>query len=93
MLENRHLPLPKSSPHGRPNTSLPSIHITQSFVYEGKEGTLMHELNGGEDAAHKGGIYGVSWSEDNKRLITCSADKTVKVCVCVVCVVVVHHTF
>ena len=40
----------------------------------------MHELNGGEATAHKGGIYGCSFSADSKRIITASADKTVKVC-------------
>ena len=29
--------------------------------------------------APQGGIYALSWSEDNKRVITASGDKTVKV--------------
>merc|ERR1712232_865261 len=48
------------------------------FLYDGKEGSLKHEINGGEDKAHAGGIYGLSWSADSKQFITASADKTVK---------------
>mmetsp|Transcript_149122 Transcript_149122/g.211924 ORF Transcript_149122/g.211924 Transcript_149122/m.211924 type:complete len:600 (+) Transcript_149122:24-1823(+) len=48
----------------------------KAFVYDGKEGTVKGELNGGEASAHKGGIYGISWLDDSRQLLTCSADKT-----------------
>lgn len=50
----------------------------KSFVYDGKTGEKKVELNGGAESAHKAGVYGVSWSPDGTRVITASADKTVK---------------
>eukprot|EP00036_Acanthoecidae_sp_10tr_P010872 CAMPEP_0182925324 /NCGR_PEP_ID=MMETSP0105_2-20130417/9235_1 /TAXON_ID=81532 ORGANISM="Acanthoeca-like sp., Strain 10tr" /NCGR_SAMPLE_ID=MMETSP0105_2 /ASSEMBLY_ACC=CAM_ASM_000205 /LENGTH=597 /DNA_ID=CAMNT_0025063167 /DNA_START=36 /DNA_END=1829 /DNA_ORIENTATION=+ len=49
----------------------------KAFVYDGKEGTVKGELNGGEGSAHKAGVYGISWV-DSTQLLTCSADKTCK---------------
>eukprot|EP00040_Diaphanoeca_grandis_P021126 m.112508 g.112508 ORF g.112508 m.112508 type:complete len:596 (-) comp28197_c0_seq1:85-1872(-) len=48
----------------------------KALVYDGKDGTLKFELG---SPAHSAGIYGVSWNQDSKRLITASADKTVKI--------------
>eukprot|EP00041_Stephanoeca_diplocostata_P039700 m.1637506 g.1637506 ORF g.1637506 m.1637506 type:complete len:600 (-) comp25916_c0_seq1:304-2103(-) len=48
-----------------------------AHLYDGKEGTFKSALNGGSATAHTGGIYGCSWA-DNGHLLTCSADKTVK---------------
>lgn len=48
------------------------------FVYDGKEGKKIAELNGGGASAHEGGVYAVSWSADSKQLISASGDKTVK---------------
>lgn len=44
-------------------------------LYDGKTFEVKKEL----DNAHNGGIYGVSWSADNKRFLTASADKTCKI--------------
>lgn len=49
------------------------------FVYDGKEGTFKHELNGGAASAHGGGVYGISFGTNPGHVMTCSADKTVKV--------------
>jgi len=49
------------------------------FVYEGKSGDLIGELNAPMQKIHKGGVYAIAWSPDNKFLLSCSADKTVKV--------------
>lgn len=46
-------------------------------LYAGKEGTFSGSL-GGDEGAHKSGIYGVAWSPDSTKVITASADKTVK---------------
>lgn len=48
------------------------------FVYDGKEGKKVAELNGGAANAHEGGVYAVSWSPDSQKLISASGDKTVK---------------
>ncbi|RHZ52609.1 hypothetical protein Glove_460g59 [Diversispora epigaea] len=50
------------------------------FLYEGKTGSKLCDLSGivGGDG-HKGGVLAVSWSSDSKRLLTSSADKTVKI--------------
>ena len=45
-------------------------------LYDGKEGNVVGSLPGEKE--HKGSIYGVSWSADSKKIITCSSDKTVK---------------
>ncbi|XP_018025987.1 actin-interacting protein 1-like isoform X2 [Hyalella azteca] len=47
------------------------------FVYDGKSGEVVREV--GEPGAHKGGIYGLSWSPDNTRILTASGDKTCKI--------------
>lgn len=45
------------------------------WVYDGETGDNGVELNG----SHKGGCYAISWSSDDSKLVSCSADKTVKV--------------
>jgi len=45
------------------------------FVYEGKEGEKIAEMT---QNGHTGTIYSVGFSQDSKKLITCSADSTVK---------------
>lgn len=42
-------------------------------LYEGKTGGVMQVFEG----KHTGSIYSCSWSEDDTKLLTCSADKTV----------------
>jgi len=49
----------------------------KGFVYDGKDGNLIGELEGGP-SAHTAGIYGVAWSPDSKQIFTASADKTCK---------------
>lgn len=46
------------------------------FVYDGKTGEIARELG---DPAHKGGVYGLSWAPDNKRVLSASGDKTCKI--------------
>jgi len=48
----------------------------QAFVYDGKTGEKVGELG---DPAHKGGIYGVSFSSNSLEVLTVSADKTAKI--------------
>ncbi|RPB00970.1 WD40 repeat-like protein [Choiromyces venosus 120613-1] len=48
------------------------------ILYDGKTGEFKTEIAYG-DAAHRGGIYSVSWSKDSTRFVTASADQTVKV--------------
>ncbi|XP_076316944.1 actin-interacting protein 1-like isoform X2 [Tachypleus tridentatus] len=43
------------------------------FLYNGKEYTQVGQIG---TPAHNGGIYSVSWSPDNSRLLTASGDKT-----------------
>ncbi|KAL9710209.1 WD40 repeat-like protein [Leucoagaricus gongylophorus] len=45
------------------------------FLYNGKTGETVAEV---KDNPHKGTIFAVSWSPDNKSFFTSSADKTVK---------------
>ncbi|XP_022254686.1 actin-interacting protein 1-like isoform X1 [Limulus polyphemus] len=45
------------------------------FLYNAKEYTQVGEVG---TPAHNGGIYGVSWSPDNTKLLTASGDKTCK---------------
>lgn len=47
------------------------------YIYDGKEGQNEVCLGGGK--AHKGGIYGLSWSSDSKQILSASADKTAKI--------------
>jgi len=49
----------------------------KAFLYDGKTGEKTGSLGG--DAAHTGTIFSCCWSDDGKSLITCSADRTVKV--------------
>ncbi|KAL9940040.1 hypothetical protein V8E36_000745 [Tilletia maclaganii] len=51
------------------------------FVYEGKTGDTFFELlgEGGSAPAHKGTIFAVDFAPDSKRVVTASADGTVKV--------------
>jgi len=42
-------------------------------VFDGKESTLIIEKK-----VHAGSIYGASWKLDSAQIVTCSADKTVK---------------
>ncbi|KAF6021051.1 WDR1 [Bugula neritina] len=48
----------------------------RAFVYDGKTGEKVGELG---DPAHKGGIYGVSFSSNSLEVLTVSADKTAKI--------------
>jgi len=48
------------------------------FVFDGKTGDMLHEMCEPAGRIHKAGIYGLSWSPDSKYLMSCSADKTVK---------------
>ncbi|XP_069139831.1 actin-interacting protein 1-like [Argopecten irradians] len=48
----------------------------QAFVYDGKTGDKLGQLG---EPAHKGGIYGLSFSGDGKKILSCSGDKTCKV--------------
>ncbi|KPJ17975.1 Actin-interacting protein 1 [Papilio machaon] len=41
------------------------------YLYDGATSELK-----GEIGSHKGGVYGISWSPDGKRLLSCSGDKT-----------------
>jgi len=43
--------------------------------FDGKTGEFKKEIVD----AHSGGIYGCAWSSDNRRLLTCSADKSCKI--------------
>lgn len=47
------------------------------FVYDGKTGDMVGELKDGE-TGHSGGILSVSYSPDGDKIMTASADKTVK---------------
>lgn len=49
------------------------------FVYDGKTCEMIGEINEPSGKIHKAGVYGVAWSPDGKKLMTCSADKTVKI--------------
>ncbi|XP_045779171.1 actin-interacting protein 1 [Maniola jurtina] len=43
------------------------------FLYDGATSELKGEIG---SPAHKGGVYGISWSPDGKQLLSCSGDKT-----------------
>ena len=43
-------------------------------VFDGKESTLLVERK-----VHTGSIYSASWKLDSSQIVTCSADKSVKV--------------
>ncbi|CAH8481097.1 unnamed protein product [Dicrocoelium dendriticum] len=45
------------------------------FAYDGQDGSLIGEVG---DQAHAGGIYGVCFSKDGSRMISASADKSLK---------------
>jgi len=49
----------------------------KGILYDAKEGTKVLEL--ATDGGHAGGIYACSWNKSGDRLLTASADKTVKV--------------
>lgn len=57
---NKYVNCVKFSPNGE--TYVTADSGGKAFVYDGKEGKFMHELNGGEASAHNAGIYGLSWS-------------------------------
>lgn len=63
----------KFSPSGELFASVGSD--SKIFLYDGKTGETVEEV---KDNPHKGTIFAVSWSPDNKFLFTSSADKTVK---------------
>lgn len=46
------------------------------FVYDGKTGEVVREIG---SPAHKGGVYGVSWSPDSSKILSASGDKTCKI--------------
>ncbi|XP_071949228.1 actin-interacting protein 1-like [Antedon mediterranea] len=48
------------------------------FLYEGKDGMLLHPLGGEGTEVHSGGVMSLAWSPDNTQLLTVSADKTAK---------------
>ncbi|CAH4027423.1 unnamed protein product [Pieris brassicae] len=43
------------------------------FLFDGQTSELKGEIG---SPAHKGGVYGISWSPDGKQLLSCSGDKT-----------------
>ncbi|XP_023943413.2 actin-interacting protein 1 [Bicyclus anynana] len=43
------------------------------FLFDGATSELKGEIG---SPAHKGGVYGISWSPDGKQLLSCSGDKT-----------------
>ncbi|CAG9793230.1 unnamed protein product [Diatraea saccharalis] len=43
------------------------------FLFDGVTSELKGEIG---SPAHKGGVYGISWSPDGKQLLSCSGDKT-----------------
>lgn len=45
-------------------------------IYNGLDGAVICTL--GEEKAHGGGVYALSWSDDEKYLLSASGDKTVK---------------
>ncbi|KAE8244166.1 hypothetical protein A4X13_0g6787 [Tilletia indica] len=49
------------------------------FVYDGKSGEMLFELMGEGGNAHAGTIFAVDFAQDSKRIVTASADGTVKV--------------
>lgn len=49
----------------------------QIFLWDGKTGEEKACVGGGK--AHKGSVYGLSWSQDSKSLLSASADKTAKI--------------
>ncbi|KAF9389297.1 WD40 repeat-like protein [Podila verticillata] len=48
------------------------------FLYDGKTGDKVKELSTAEHG-HSGTIFALSWSADNQRLVTSSADQTAKI--------------
>ncbi|KAF9422411.1 hypothetical protein BGZ94_008590 [Podila epigama] len=48
------------------------------FLYDGKTGDKIKELSTAEHG-HSGTIFALSWSADDKRLLTSSADQTAKI--------------
>lgn len=48
----------------------------KSFIYDGKTGEMKVQLG---TPAHKGGIYAIAWSPDNKEVLTVSGDKSAKI--------------
>eukprot|EP00300_Choanocystis_sp_HF-7_P038758 c5606_g1_i1.p1 GENE.c5606_g1_i1~~c5606_g1_i1.p1 ORF type:complete len:596 (+),score=-21.25 c5606_g1_i1:1-1788(+) len=49
----------------------------KGFIYDGKTGDKKAQLDAAD--GHKSGIWTVCWSPDNKKVMTGSADKTVKI--------------
>lgn len=45
------------------------------FLYKGQDYEKVGEFG---SPAHNGGIYGISWTPDGKKLLSCSGDKTCK---------------
>ncbi|CAG5024826.1 unnamed protein product [Parnassius apollo] len=43
------------------------------YLFDGATSELKGEIG---SPAHKGGVYGISWSPDGKKLLSCSGDKT-----------------
>ncbi|RKP14313.1 WD repeat-containing protein-like protein 1 [Piptocephalis cylindrospora] len=66
------------SPNGE--TFLTAGADAKLFLYEGKTGEKIKELSvSGAGEIHQGSIMGASWSSDSKRILTASADRTVKI--------------
>lgn len=49
------------------------------MLYDGGTGDKVREVGAGSGEAHTAGIFSVAWSPDSTRLMTASADRTVKV--------------
>lgn len=50
----------------------------QAYIFDGATGEKIGQL-GGENGAHKGGIYGLCFSPDSSKVVTVSGDKTAKI--------------
>ncbi|CAI4215081.1 unnamed protein product [Parascedosporium putredinis] len=62
--------------HGAPFNQLVTVGADKKIqFYDGKTGEVTFSIGEGE---HTGSIFSVSWSQDGKKLVTASADQTVK---------------
>lgn len=71
---NNFVNVARFSPNGERYVSASSSG--KMYLYDGKTGELIGEVG---SPAHKGGIYDLSWSSDNKHVLTASGDKTAKI--------------
>ncbi len=49
------------------------------FLYEGKDNELIGEFKDGDNNAHSGGVYGLSFSPKGDKVLSASGDKTCKI--------------